>query len=387
MFFPLMSIKSDLATDEQVYSDVDDVDDKAAGWPWRTLRVPTKGQAVRKFGLRYLREYFAKYTSVISSTLKDEIRPIGKDARFFRPADVASYVEALTLFRNQNEYLIDCRNYIFSRYITPGPDISNLYARLNAFSNKCYGSDGSQWDASFPEAIADLIASWRASHSKEPERIFRYYRQMYCGYTNVAGYLFAMLHNPSGHFNTSMDNGLCNCIVMLLTAYRLGIPLHEFDSSVCFSCCGDDLIWADACGCFTAREVELTYNSLDIYAEFESYEPRSVFELSFVGTQPSADHIHYHYNVDRMRASALISRKGTDPVDHICKLVCLLMNVWYSDARQEFLDHTWSVIRGYVDANLISESNPTLHSLCNMLRPDAMEWLYSRYESIGVGRF
>lgn len=286
--FPLLGRNSSMLNDQEILNVCFDPDhySKTAGYPWFTMGAPTKGDALEKFGLEQIKEYYQNYTSVLGSTLKPEIRAVGKDARLFRPQDVSSFVEGATLFYHQNQYLMNLLHSspIHCKFRTPGPDITRTYEDLYAFCGSCYSADGSAWDANFSLAVAALIGTFR-SVNLDAERVNRYYSQMYNGYTNIGGNLFQIAAQPSGHYNTSVDNSLGHCICFAIHAYRNGVTLKELLHNVLFYCCGDDLIWSDRTGTFTPVCLSETYASLGIYLEFDALEPRCVYDLPFVGVE------------------------------------------------------------------------------------------------------
>lgn len=336
--FPLIHLHSRELNDDEVYAICLDADhaDKASGYPWNFLGQPTKRQAVITYGIDGLRDYYKNATSVIGSTLKSELRPVGKDARFFRPQDVSSFIEALTLFYDQNEHILSSthRTPVFCHFVTPGTDIIRLFARLAAFGGSCFGADGHRWDANFPLSVANVIASWRIRHGADEARTKRYYEMMYNGYTNVGGHILHLVGQPSGHFNTSVDNSLAHCIMFAIHAHRNNLNLVEMMKNVLFYCCGDDLIWSDRTGAFYPEALSCTYKSLGMYLEFESLAHKNVYDLSFVGVEffkRSVFGRHYRlYAIrgDHAQASFNLRKKSATDLDELAKYCSLCQMVF-----------------------------------------------------------
>lgn len=210
-YYPLLKLHSQERDQNFIIAKLRDPEhsDKAAGYPCNNMGASTKVAALDKFGLERLVEMYAD-CSMIGSTLKNEVRPEGKDARFFRPCDVSTYCEALRLFDDQNEYLADnlFSHPIFIKFATPGTDLGDMYGRLLNHGGKFNHFDGSAWDANFSLAIAEILCYWRARDHPSPNAVVEYYSRMYNGYTSVYGNMFHLIGQPSGHLLTSTDNSL-----------------------------------------------------------------------------------------------------------------------------------------------------------------------------------
>lgn len=329
-WFPDLAANSQLATDDEVLADLDAHSTKTAGYPWYVRGAPSKGQVRDKFGLAAIEDYYKKYTSIVGSTLKDELRLVGKDSRFFRPQDVSSYVEATRLFKHQNNYLMAqlLTTPMFNCFVMPGQTLPSLFRILDSFSKDCYAADGSQWDANFPLIIACIIAAFRSS-STTSERVERYYSMMYNGYTNVGGNVFNLIGQPSGHYNTSVDNSMGNMCLMALHAYRLGWSMDDFVQRVRFYCCGDDLIWADRSGMFYPEVLGATFASVGVYQEYEDLFPRRAIDLTFVGQRIVLREFNgipvwvTSLRTQRTLASSCIRKRRTTDLDELAKLASL----------------------------------------------------------------
>ncbi len=345
--FPLIDKYSSLTCDADVVDLVVQHGDKSSGDPFIEFGYPNKLSALDAYGLDGLRDFYQSHHVAISSTLKDEIRDVTKDARFFRPQDVSSYVEGATLFSSQNEYLMSdpINTPIFLMFSTPGRAISRLFERM--FGSK-YAADGRKWDANFPLVFAMIIAQFRACGSLSLERVERYYRQCYNGLTGVAGHLLNLIGNPSGHFNTSVDNCLAHMCFFAVHAFRSGLSYSDIKSTVEYHCCGDDLLWCDRTQIFCPVRLEATYNSLGMYLEFESYETSSIYELSFVGSTP-VDYYYFGTKVllyigrkTKLLAKLRCKRRKSTCLDVLSKM-CSICSLLFADKS------TYDTIRQLID--------------------------------------
>jgi len=233
-YWPDLQNRSRMLGDDQVDIAVrcSDHATKASGYPFSAAGASTKVAALDAFGIEFLREYYRSNSCILGCTLKDEIRVSGKDARLFRPSDLSAYIEGLTLFYDQDEYLMSnlLKTPMFVRFETPGPDLINMFNILRNFSGENFAADGKKWDAHFPLVVAMFIAWWRGGS----KRVRRYYEQMYNGWTQVFDALLNLIGNPSGHMNTTTDNCLCHVFVFALHAWRNGWSLQQFFDNVKF---------------------------------------------------------------------------------------------------------------------------------------------------------
>lgn len=285
--FPLLGAVSHLATDDDVSLLLADKSDRAAGEPWRPRGADSKGKAIKDFGMAGLSDYYERFDSVLSCTLKDELRPVGKDARLFRPQDVSSYIEGARLFHHQNLYITRTgKSPVFCRFEIPGQDVCMMFESLRELKGNNFAADGAQWDAHFPLYVAAILCEFRIRAGLPQERVRRYYQMMYNGLTQVNAELLNLVGQPSGHFNTSVDNSLGHIVLMAIHACRSGMDVERFLKEVRFYCCGDDLIWSTLSNCFSPLELQRTYNSLGVYLEFQSWESLPVDDLVFVGVKP-----------------------------------------------------------------------------------------------------
>lgn len=391
--YPLMEMNS------QIISDPDEIkavcfdplhSDKASGYPWYAMGAPTKGEALEKFGLDQIRSYYQNYTSVIGATLKSEIRPVGKDARLFRPQDVSSFVEGAELFYHQNIYLMAQYHHapVHCQYVTPGTDIPLAFARLESFHGSCYGADGSQWDAHFSLSVAALIAQWRSKFS-DPKRVNRYYSQMYNGYTNVGGNLLNIVGQPSGHYNTSVDNSLGHCVAFAIHAFRAGLTLEELLTNVFFKCCGDDLIWSDRTNNFTPRLLSETYASLGMYLEFNSLEPSDPYDLPFVGVEFHKRTVRgrlvrcYAIRSSRAKAIFALRKKNNNDLMELAKYSSLCQLTFGDELTYNLIKRaTMEFVTDAARRGTLSLIDPAVRGLLSAMQPSVLEIAYFGFESI-----
>lgn len=387
--FPTLPQHSQLAPDAVVLEELKQHSEKTSGFPWNMYGAPSKGQALEKFGLTGLEEYYAAYTSVIGSTLKDELREQGKDARFFRPQDVSSYIEGCRLFYNQNELLMrTLESPVFVKFCSPGQDFPRMLRKLMEHGGECYAADGSRWDANFQVFVAQILCCFR-SLGADKERVFRYYCQMYCGVTNVQGNVFRLFGQPSGHYNTSTDNSLGHIVLMSIHAFRHNMTIEAFIADLLFYACGDDIIWSTISDTFAPELIDETYSSCGVFLEFESLTSRSPLELTFVGCKGVWKKIHglkvllYSLVGRRSLASLHCDKKGRKPIDHIAKLASLAQLFFADEERYNIavmaLRHR---LAEYVAAGVLSLSDPSVVGLLRSVDPEVLTRQYLSWEHV-----
>jgi len=378
-----MSLNSSLLTDSEVRSITLDVEHKtrACGYPWDCRGVTTKAAAVDAFSS----EFRSCPYHFLSGTLKDEIRPVGKDARLFRMQSLHDFEDGQQMYHNQNEYLASrlFTSPIFVKFQTPGTDLSILYENLARFSDDCYDSDANAWDANFPLFIAEIIAFWRLQYLpvEIAKRHRDYYRNMYNGYTIVGGNVVHLVGQSSGHLNTTIDNSLGNIIAMSYVAWCHGLSVNSFVREILFFVCGDDLIWANR-GSFTALEVGKRYAELGIYLEFSSLEPQNVLKCTFAGTIPvQRDRIRYHGRLEKLRASMGFKKRKHTVRDVIAKMASLCMLSYYGPDYLTLKEITMSYLasRAAVEPALLSDG--AIASYVRCMSPAFLDRLYNSWES------
>lgn len=395
--FPLLCMHSSLASDEEVTSLIREKSEKAAGDPWRVRGVHNKGQALDKFGLEEIERCYREFTPVISSTLKDELRPVGKDARLFRPQDVGSYVEGARLFHHQNLHITEThRSPVFCKFVVPGQDIPMMFNSLKRFGGDGFAADGSQWDAHFPLFVAAIIAAFRIKQGLPAERVERYYSYMYAGYTLCADEVLQLIGQPSGHFNTSVDNSLGHIVLMAIHAHRCNMTVDDFVSSVKFYSCGDDLIWSTRTLDFWPLRIQETYNSFEVYLEFQSLLPLPVEELIFVGVKSATKMVLqreiklFTLVSPRSFASLHIHKRKTavSPLLKLCKFASLAI-LWFCDegrynlAREMFQQELAHAIR----KSRLSAADASVCGLMRAIEPNHLLRQYMGWERKSRGGY
>lgn len=386
--FPAIDLFTD-TIDHQTATEIlldDDHAEKASGYPWCFLGGPTKSTAVEKF------PDFSSYPfSVVNCTLKDEIRPAGKDSRLFRPASLHDYFEGLTLFQRSNVYMQNLllRCPVFTRFVHPGRHVSLLFALLSEHGGDLYDADGSQWDAHYPVCVAELIMNWRLKHTADPlirKRIVKYYSAMYYGWTNCFGTLVHLEGQPSGHFLTTIDNSLCQMVCMAFHAWRLGLPLATFQRDVRYFCCGDDLVWSDRTKRFDPRSLHQSYSLLGCYLEFGSLSPRKLTELSFVGqTCVLVDGvIRYHGKVERTLSAVSYHKKTASRLEQLQKIAMCCLNMRFSEIYPELRLLLLTKLSEWEKLGEVNSTLPAVASLLLVSSSDFSARMYDHLETVDI---
>lgn len=393
--FPDFERHSVNATDAEVLAQISEHAHKAAGEPWCWKGATNKGDALRLFGLSQLRKYYSENTVVVGSTLKDEIRLVGKDARLFRPQDVSSYVEGSTLYYHQNEYLMKAHESpIFIKFVVPGLDIPKMFDNLEQLHGQNFASDGIQWDSHYPLILAAIIAEFRSCGELDPLRVQRYYSMMYNGFTSVLDGIVHLVGQPSGHYNTSVDNSLAHLLMFALHACRKHWTYEELDREVRYYTCGDDLIWSTLSDDFIPSELERTYNSVGMYLEFESYVSKDVNQLTFVGVR-SVEYTHrgitqklFTMVSDKSWASLHILKRKVKPLDQLAKIASLAI-LWFCDShRFEHAVNTFhQVLTSFTTQGVLRDGDPVVKGLKRVLDKDYLFNTYCSWEKAERSRF
>lgn len=383
--FPLLQYHSDKLDNSKIAELIVEHSDKSAGDPFIEFGCPVKADALAAYGVDGLLEIYDNNFTVISATLKDEVRDLSKDARFFRPQCCASYAKGSQLFYNQNEYMMSqpLQSHVFVKFQTPGPDLITLFESLNGDK---YDADGRSWDANFPLVAASIICDFRSGANYD--EVHEYYSRIYNGLTCVDGYLFHLRGNASGHVNTSVDNCLLHCILFALHSYRNNIfSYQKLEDLVSYWCCGDDLVWSSHSSIFAPAELEKTYNSMGVFLEFSSMRPMDLFDLSFVGSTP----VKYHYlgrelllykgRVGKLLAKFKIHRRKMTPIEHLqkmCSIAALLL------ADEKLFDSLYTIIMDFVHkgiaSNFFAPSDPTMLGCIGYIQRHNLVMQYTNWE-------
>jgi len=311
----------------------------SSGYIFQSVIGPLKRDVLALFTCRYLYLCYLSFTSVLSGTLKDELRNYMKDSRFFRYADICAIVAAIHLFGFQNFYL--CQDWLLTHICigmkTPGADMSILWQTIYDFCGEVRSFDGEQWDAHFQIWGAELICDFRCDFAspEKIEEIQRYYAMMYDGVTNCGGTLLHLIGNSSGHYNTGVDNSLFAIMNVWLYCYRNNISLQD----VLFYVCGDDLIITSVDPNFTTKGLQNSSNKNGIYLESISEEATPFYECVFCGTHPVDINgkIRYTYDVVRQTSSLHYCMRGASAFEYFSKLCSITTNLFYSGCYYELM--------------------------------------------------
>lgn len=337
---------------------IDQVDrSKACGLPWRTFVGPTKGDFLSRFvsaeeTLDFCVQCVETQICVFSSTIKDELRPVGKNGRFFTPAPVELVVVGNWLFSHQLRNMI--RNVgnqpCCIGLQMPGKPLVNVYESLLQFSNKFVSFDASKWDASCPLWAFQLCRDLRKMLMPDDcELIDRYYDQVYAGLVSVNGDLYQLAGQKSGQTLTSFDNSLALSAIFMLHAVRKGWSYTDFKANVKYYVYGDDLIYSSKDDYFVADLVYATFLSCGVYLESPYHGFCDVLESTFLGTRPvfrecfGGTYLIPMFRKDKLISSLSWKRKGLGDIDFFAKLVAILVLCYadkdlYERMRRDILD-------------------------------------------------
>lgn len=370
-------ISSDVVPLDQIADLV--VSDSASGFPYSSTVGSTKGQVLSKLTTQELYRDFKCFTQVISSTLKVELRKPGKEARLFRPAPVSSIVAGLHLFYYQNESLLAKWNItpLCLGFSSPGTDLSAIWSKLFHFGGQYLSIDGAQWDAHFPLALAQVIRDFRIRHlpPSEAPAVIRYYNQMYNGYTIVEGTPFQLAGNPSGHYNTAVDNSLAEFLMVQLILRKLEV--HP--SKVLFYVCGDDLVVATRDERLTPVAMSNVALDYGVFYEFlDGDEFSHFFNLVFVGTHPliTADGLRYSYDATKQLSSLHYTSSKLSMLDLFSKCVSIGSNLFY---EREAFEKAKSCAAFLLECSLV-EMCPTVASLWRSVSSAVLSSVYNCFE-------
>jgi len=353
------------------------VDDTSAGFCFQQAFGTTKGLVLLKTTILYLWHYFLSFLPILSSTLKIELRAFGKDARFFRPSDIASIVAAIHMFGYQNLSLCSAwvKSHICIGMVSPGPDFTLMWRMLRDFGGEYRSFDGVRWDANFPMWAVELICDFRKQFLPQEYSsiVDYYYASMYDGYTNCLGNLVHLTGNPSGHYNTSVDNSILELMNVWLYCYRNNID----EAQVLPFVCGDDLIIATRDFSFTTAGFKESANSAGLFLESIDSEATPFMNCVFCGTHPVqiGNRLLYTYDVDKQLSSLHYTTNKMTVSDYFSKLCSITANLYYSPVYNKLFDYV-----NVFYAKYLSVSSASLGLYRSVLAP-VLEYTYSHYES------
>lgn len=261
--------------------------DSACGFPYSQIYGPTKGDVLDKESPADLLDIFRHVECFNGCTLKDESRPQGKDARLFRPANIAHVAAGIHLFYDQLQKLSDLSQTHRTPYAiglsTPGVGLSRRWKRHQPFKFHFCG-DGSKFDAHVPLAIVSIIREFRKRHLPKEVHDFvdKYYEDAYTGFTLVNGVLVSLLGNPSGHYLTASDNSLILFLCIKMYCIQIGLEEDQYF----FSVLGDDLVFSTNSPLVTSQGLQDFLLSLGMPYEMQSADSLPFEECTFMGTRP-----------------------------------------------------------------------------------------------------
>lgn len=259
----------------------------SSGWPYNKLYGCTKAEVLKHLTGQQLFDDFVNYSVVIGCTLKDELRPLGKDARLFRPAPMQSIVAGYVLFGKQLDLLQAlCRTTPYGIGLkTPGNDVSRLWTRLSRFLRHHCG-DGDSWDARYPLWVCLVLCIWRKQFvsTEYHHLVDKYYSDLYNGVTNVMGNLVFIPGMASGQLLTSSDNSLGNVINVTLAVSQLGYDPFD-QNNFQFSCVGDDVVIGTNYP-FTSSQLRAQMEKNGFTMDFQDDDCTPFLECTYIGTKP-----------------------------------------------------------------------------------------------------
>lgn len=320
----------------------------ASGWPFSQTLGSKKGEVLEKTTLSQLREHYASETPVLGSTLKDEVRPIGKDARLYRPAPLQMMVEAIELFQRQldeqSAQIYEPGNPYGIGVTTPGPGMSGFWSYLRGppgapFKRFLHG-DGKQWDASVRLLCVEVLASVRASHSPPSvrERMYRYYSHVYNGWTNILGHFFHLIGNASGHLLTGSDNSNLLAAIIFATVSYLGFDPYDTDNFRC-KVLGDDLVIGTNYPLTATMLLRVMTDICGISYEFACEYTDDIRQCSFMGNRPVIHGLQVSHVYEHERLLPKLHWMNGSLADHcekICQVAILLFYSSYYEPVRNF---------------------------------------------------
>lgn len=324
----------------------------ASGIPYSSFSGSRKGDTLKVLTPLELWNDFLTYDQVHTVTLKDEMREPGKDARLFRPSNIASVLAGIVLFGHQNEQFCAARHH--SPYkvgiSAPGPEMVKLWSDHRSFSSKHIPCDGEHWDTKFPVWGVAVVKRVRKALMDEFSGIYpgvnmhslvdRYYDQMYLGWSRVDGLLMRLIGNPSGQFNTSSDNTLLNMAVNYLLQRRLKVAEHD----VLFSVYGDDLLISTQDSHLTPLRLREEAAKLGVYFATFGDNFSKYGECSFIGTFPVGEKGLYTYSSSKLLGSLHFRKKGATDYDYVRKMVSICFLLRFSPVYDQVYQFVKTVI-------------------------------------------
>lgn len=274
-----------------------------------------------------------------------------------------------------------------------------LWNNFNSHPGKKYHTDGVRFDSRFPLIFAMLCRDIRMKYLPDgkvhpdlpytyKEMALRYYSAIYNAYINVGGILFNLSGNLSGHVNTSTDNSLCNLFGLMLHAVRNHLSYEEFWQNQ-YLIMGDDMAFSDQLGLFSPKQLEVTYNSVNMFLESPCDKPAELEEIMFCGCSPKwrtvngSQYLLYCYRKDKLLASYNYVKKGATVNQRAQKLVAITSLLFPDETTYNELKKDTYAYFGAHESELTEESKDLLSALDDLY----LLKLFTGYESTAKSKF
>jgi len=360
--------------------------EKAAGTPYDFMYGNKKQHSLNHMSFEDFVNDFWTYDQLHLGTLKDEMRPIGKKARFFVPVNICLVVIYNFLFGAQNNRLIDNHHDLPTKVgmSAPGYEAFQFFNKIRYYEakgKKTVDADGQRWDALINYSLVLLVRELRKAYMPEEYHkwVDRAYDQVYAGTTLIDGFGIRLFGQLSGQTNTTSDNTLVHCALMCLHAVREGMTFSEFREDVHFNIVGDDLLYQYSDPRFSVFSLEKTWNSLGMYMESRGDVPAT--ECTFVGMTPCQYNGLWIYKFRELKNldSMNYTKKSSLPKQRISSLVNLTMGI-FADQKYFHLLRNYTFEYAKSQWASLDEEDKTL---LGMLEPQTMLKLYVGTERFG----
>lgn len=243
------------------------------------------------------------WTTIFSSSLKEELRPLQKIAensqRTFAAGATDATVHGNRLFADMNEKMYDSHLKTAS-VIGMSPLKGNwhkLFEKLNVFPNG-YALDETQYDSSLRSFLMWGCAKFRWQALRKDQQTPENFSRLRTYYRNLINTLmltpdgilmFKKLGNPSGSVNTVTDNTLI-LYWMKAFAWIDNSPVEDctyemFEDHVSKALLGDDNTWTvsdHAHVYYNGLSVIESWKKLGIITTTDCYQPRIAADLDFL---------------------------------------------------------------------------------------------------------
>jgi hypothetical protein len=366
--------------------------DKASGFPWYTKYGPKKQDVVSKCTIEDIYEYFNTYCSIISSTLKGELRLKNKDARLFTPvphemAEVGNY-----LYAGQNEAIMQD---IFNNGVTngaqnPGADMLTVFSMLENHGGDKHATDGQQFDVRLMLFIHRLCRDLRTFYDRRGNDKLhrRYYNKLACAWVNVAGVPTRINNQKSGQTNTAIDNSIGQVAVLCLHAIRKGWSYERFRKEVLFFVNSDDMTFSDKTGVFAPERLCETYMSVGQFLETSSLAPLDITEVDYLAATPCWRQVglrkalFYKYRIGKLLTAFDYVKPNQSLTDYFQKCVSLCILLF---GHKDLFEGVRAAVLSWFTERLLHGDYfdmPICNSLVQLICDDRrLVLLYTRMES------